>query len=199
MYTNLAWRRRSTQGAGPSSGRAGRVRAGMLTTFVSECEMDVVWCKTSSPSTLSRDPLAISNMAVAKDGRSSSALLSLGQMQCVLCGERTPVLHVRGGVDEPQTPDDLIDVGGAFDAFVFPADGDMLCVALTRETTAEQFDSLLRCLNRHATVLEALERDGTPLPSLHSPFWAPDAEKVIATGAEALAGAAIELMPAAED
>lgn len=33
------------------------------------------------------------------------------------------------------------------------------------------------------------------LPSLHSPFWAPDAEKVIATGAEALAAAAMELMP----
>ncbi|QYJ05909.1 amidohydrolase [Qipengyuania flava] len=44
-------------------------------------------------------------------------------------------------------------------------------------------------------MLEALETDGTPLPSLHSPFWAPDAEKVIATGAEALASAAIELMP----
>ncbi len=35
------------------------------------------------------------------------------------------------------------------------------------------------------------------LPSLHSPFWAPDAEKVIATGAEALAGAALSLMPRA--
>ena len=33
------------------------------------------------------------------------------------------------------------------------------------------------------------------LPSLHSPFWAPDAEKVIATGAEGLAGAALLLMP----
>jgi len=33
------------------------------------------------------------------------------------------------------------------------------------------------------------------LPSLHSPFWAPDAERVIATGAEALAAAAMELMP----
>lgn len=32
------------------------------------------------------------------------------------------------------------------------------------------------------------------LPSLHSPFWAPDAEKVIATGAEALAAAAMDLM-----
>lgn len=33
------------------------------------------------------------------------------------------------------------------------------------------------------------------LPSLHSPFWAPDAEKVIATGAEGLASAALDLMP----
>jgi len=35
----------------------------------------------------------------------------------------------------------------------------------------------------------------TTLPSLHSPFWAPDAEKVIATGAEGLASAALTLMP----
>lgn len=44
-------------------------------------------------------------------------------------------------------------------------------------------------------MLDALKRDGTPLPSLHSPFWAPDAEKVIETGAEALATAALDLMP----
>ena len=47
-------------------------------------------------------------------------------------------------------------------------------------------------------LLDRLEEDGTPLPSLHSPFWAPDAEKVIATGAEALASAAIRLMPNGE-
>lgn len=47
-------------------------------------------------------------------------------------------------------------------------------------------------------MLDAFENDGTPLPSLHSPFWAPDAEKVIATGAEALASAAIDLMPVGE-
>ena len=35
------------------------------------------------------------------------------------------------------------------------------------------------------------------LPSLHSPFWAPDAEKVVATGAEGLASAALQLMPKA--
>ncbi|MBX7495926.1 amidohydrolase [Qipengyuania sp. 6B39] len=44
-------------------------------------------------------------------------------------------------------------------------------------------------------MLKALEEEGKPLPSLHSPFWAPDAEKVIATGAEALAATALDLMP----
>ncbi|WP_128892462.1 amidohydrolase [Erythrobacter sp. HKB08] len=32
------------------------------------------------------------------------------------------------------------------------------------------------------------------LPSLHSPFWSPDAEKVVATGAEALASATLDLL-----
>ncbi len=40
---------------------------------------------------------------------------------------------------------------------------------------------------------DAAQRGEGKLPSLHSPFWAPDAEKVIATGAEGLAGAAIQL------
>ena len=44
-------------------------------------------------------------------------------------------------------------------------------------------------------MLKALKEEGKPLPSLHSPFWAPDAEKVVAAGAEALAGAALDLMP----
>lgn len=38
--------------------------------------------------------------------------------------------------------------------------------------------------------------EGT-LPSLHSPFWAPDAEKVIATAAEALTAATLDLLSAA--
>lgn len=42
--------------------------------------------------------------------------------------------------------------------------------------------------------LKAAQEQGTVLPSLHSPFWAPDAAAVIATGAEALASAALELM-----
>jgi len=39
---------------------------------------------------------------------------------------------------------------------------------------------------------------GAELPSLHSPFWAPDAEAVIATATEAMVGAILEIMaPAA--
>ncbi|VAV87618.1 Peptidase M20D, amidohydrolase, partial [hydrothermal vent metagenome] len=41
---------------------------------------------------------------------------------------------------------------------------------------------------------QASKKDGTKLPSLHSPLWAPDAEKVIATGAEALTAAALNIM-----
>jgi amidohydrolase len=42
--------------------------------------------------------------------------------------------------------------------------------------------------------IEEAKKTGKPLPSLHSPFWKPDAEKVVATGAEALSFAAMELM-----
>ncbi len=41
---------------------------------------------------------------------------------------------------------------------------------------------------------QAAQAEGTKLPSLHSPFWAPDAEKVIMTGAEALTAAALDIM-----
>jgi hippurate hydrolase len=41
---------------------------------------------------------------------------------------------------------------------------------------------------------DAVGGDSSKLPSLHSALWAPDAEKVIATGAEAMVTAAIDLM-----
>ena len=43
--------------------------------------------------------------------------------------------------------------------------------------------------------IAAAEKSGEVLPSLHSPFWAPDAEKVIGTAAEALTASAMRLMP----
>jgi hippurate hydrolase len=36
--------------------------------------------------------------------------------------------------------------------------------------------------------------DTTRLPSLHSPFWAPDAEAVISTATEAMTVAALDLL-----
>ncbi|MDG2003353.1 MAG: amidohydrolase [Novosphingobium sp.] len=45
-----------------------------------------------------------------------------------------------------------------------------------------------------AARLEAAGAGGPPIPSLHSPFWAPEADKVIATAAEALTQTALRLM-----
>ncbi|MCC6925788.1 amidohydrolase [Novosphingobium sp.] len=42
--------------------------------------------------------------------------------------------------------------------------------------------------------LDAAARDGKQLPGLHSPFWAPEADKVIAAGSEALSVLAMDLM-----
>ena len=41
---------------------------------------------------------------------------------------------------------------------------------------------------------EAAQNGGPPLPSLHSPFWAPDAERVIATATAAMTGAALGVL-----
>lgn len=43
--------------------------------------------------------------------------------------------------------------------------------------------------------LAAAKAGGPPMPSLHSPFWAPQADKVIASGAMALTLTALRLMP----
>ncbi|WP_232491937.1 amidohydrolase [Novosphingobium kaempferiae] len=43
--------------------------------------------------------------------------------------------------------------------------------------------------------LAAAKAGGPPMPSLHSPFWAPQADKVIASGATALTLTALRLMP----
>ena len=48
---------------------------------------------------------------------------------------------------------------------------------------------------RPKAELEAAAKEGRQLPGLHSPFWAPEADKVISAGAEALVAATLELMP----
>ncbi len=47
-----------------------------------------------------------------------------------------------------------------------------------------------------ASALEAAKAGGPLLPSLHSPFWAPEADKVIGSGAQALALTALRLLAA---
>ncbi len=48
---------------------------------------------------------------------------------------------------------------------------------------------------RPAEVIDSAKREGRLLHGLHSPFWAPEADKVIASASEALTAAAMELMP----
>ncbi|OYX63657.1 MAG: peptidase M20 [Novosphingobium sp. 32-60-15] len=48
---------------------------------------------------------------------------------------------------------------------------------------------------RRADDLAKARKDGTVLPSLHSPFFVPEADKVIAAGAQALVISAMALMP----
>ena len=63
-------------------------------------------------------------------------------------------------------------------------------------TGSEQTPSMIFWVGgRPAEQLAAAKRDGKVLPGLHSPFWAPEADKVIAVASEALASAAISLMP----
>ena len=65
-----------------------------------------------------------------------------------------------------------------------------------RRADPERIQSLMLWIGgERPETIAAAKRDGKTLPSLHSPFWAPDAEKVIATGAEALTSAAMRLMP----
>ena len=45
-----------------------------------------------------------------------------------------------------------------------------------------------------AAQFDAAREEGRALPSLHSPFWAPEADKVIASGAQALTLIALQLM-----
>ena len=65
-----------------------------------------------------------------------------------------------------------------------------------RRTAPDKMKSLYFMVGgRPAEVFAAAEKEGTELPSLHSPFWAPEPDKVIATGAEALTATALRLMP----
>ena len=165
----------------------------MIGSFSSEVELpnQVEWTTAGSPNTVRRDYLAISSMGPAAgsgagaDEASSSpgageaqptALLSLGAMQCLLCGERTPVLHVRCGWDPDSDDEDpcdpQLDANSAFNGFVLSAGGDILCFALSRQSTVAQCAAVLMCLQEHSAVYE-LE---LPLQEWEGVTTAPTAE-----------------------
>lgn len=65
-----------------------------------------------------------------------------------------------------------------------------------RRAHPDPIDSLIFWVGgRPAADIEAARREGKVLPGLHSPFWAPEADKVIATASEALTVSAMRLMP----
>lgn len=63
-------------------------------------------------------------------------------------------------------------------------------------TDPQRIQSLLIWVGgRPAATIAAAKKEGKILPGLHSPYWAPEADKVIAAGAEALYAEATSLMP----
>ena len=67
--------------------------------------------------------------------------------------------------------------------------------SLYRRADPEHIQSVMLWIGgERPETIAAAKRDGKTLPSLHSPFWAPDAEKVIAAGAEALTSSAMRLL-----
>lgn len=63
-------------------------------------------------------------------------------------------------------------------------------------TDPQHIQSLLIWVGgRPAEVIDAAAKEGRLLPGLHSPFWAPEADKVIAAAAEALTAETIALLP----
>lgn len=65
-----------------------------------------------------------------------------------------------------------------------------------RRAAPDHVQSLIFIVSGTTNSMLAKYKSGeAEIPSLHSPFWAPDAEKVIATAVEALASSAMELMP----
>jgi metal-dependent amidase/aminoacylase/carboxypeptidase family protein len=119
--------------------------------------------------------------------------------------DRMPVVTVK----EPNTratfntPDFARDIAGDLTARM----GEGRVVVLDQPVMGgEDFDEYRRADAEHirsamvwiggtpAAAIETARREGKQLPSLHSPFWAPEADKVIASGAEALTLTALRLL-----
>jgi amidohydrolase len=125
---------------------------------------------------------------------------------------------IAAGVPEDRMPEVMVDTTQAANATFNTPDftenmaahlrrhfGDARVMQVPPSMGAEDFGNFYRADTSIKTMIfwvggtplpewQAAQANKTPLPSLHSPFWAPDAEAVVATASEALASLAMEIL-----
>lgn len=118
--------------------------------------------------------------------------------------DRMPVVSVREELYTPATynvPEFTNQMAG----FLRGHFGDARVKQLPPVMGGEDFSRFYRADNAIKSLIiwvggvpqaeyDAAQANGTQLPSLHSPFWAPDAEKVVATATEALSAMALDIL-----
>ncbi len=125
---------------------------------------------------------------------------------------------IAAGIPDDRMPEVIVDTAQAANATFNTPDftesmaahlrtqfGDARVMQVPPSMGAEDFGNFYRADTSIQTMIfwvggtpmaewQAAQANGTPLPSLHSPFWAPDAQAVVATASEALASLAMEIL-----
>ncbi|HOB15245.1 MAG TPA: peptidase dimerization domain-containing protein, partial [Novosphingobium sp.] len=108
--------------------------------------------------------------------------------------------HTRATWNSPEFSSQMADfLGGVFGTGRVAIVGPVMAgedFGEFRQADPDHIDSLIFWVGgRPADQIAAAKKEGKVLPGLHSPFWAPEADKVIGTAAEALTVSALRLMP----
>jgi amidohydrolase len=119
--------------------------------------------------------------------------------------DRMPVVRIEDKEFTPSTfntPDFTLEMG----AFLKSRFGEARVKQVPAVMGGEDFGQFQRADNSIKSLIfwvggvkqaeyDAAMKEGRQLPSLHSPFWAPDAPVVIATAAEAMSAMTLKLLP----
>ena len=120
--------------------------------------------------------------------------------------DRMPVVSVQKDEYTPATFN-TVDFTEEMAAFLATSFGSERVIKMPPVMGGEDFSRYSRDENKDVKSLiiwvggvpqaeyDAAKKDGRTLPSLHSPFWAPEADKVISTATEALTAMTMKLMP----
>ncbi len=108
--------------------------------------------------------------------------------------------HTRATWNSPEFSSQMADfLGGVFGTGRVAIVGPVMAgedFGEFRQADPDHIDSLIFWVGgRPADQIAAAKKEGKVLPGLHSPFWAPEADKVIGTAAGALTVSALRLMP----